>query len=99
MFSRSAKRYVGLGIIFCLAALLFFLLYYFKAIKTLDIFPVSTYISYFVGIAFLYNGAFEREFNRIRSAKFNFICGLLFLVAAIVLLGIGLSNGKIVLFK
>lgn len=99
MLSRSAKRYVGLAVIFCVGALAFFLLYYFKVINTLDLFNVCTYISYFVGIAFLYNGAFEREFDRIRSAKLNFLFGILFLIAAIVLLSIGLANGKIVLFK
>lgn len=99
MFSRSAKRYVGLATIFCVGAIIFFLLYYFKAVSTLDMFNVGTYIAYFVGIAFLYNGAFEREFERIRSAKTNFICGILFLIAAIVLLSVGLATGKIVLFK
>ena len=99
MLSRSAKRYVGLAIIFCVGALAFFLLYYFKAIKTLDMFNVGTYIAYFVGIAFLYNGAFEREFDKIRSAKINFVAGILFLIAAIVLLSVGLATGKIVLFK
>lgn len=94
----NTKRYIGLGIMFCLFTLLFTVLYYVDAIKTLDLMLCVTYVSYFVGIALMYNGAYTRAQGKTKSTILNFAFGGLFIILAIGLLIYGLVTETIVLF-
>lgn len=95
---KSSKKYLIFGIIFSLFAITFGLLHYFKVIKSLDLFLSVTYIAYFVGIALLYNGAYNRNYNRTKSTLLNFVLGGIFILAAIVMLIYGLATGIVIMF-
>lgn len=94
----NSKRYLWLGVMFCLFALLFTILYYLDLIKTLDLFLCVVYVAYFVGLALMYNGAYNRAKERTKSTLLNFIFGAIFMILAIGLLIYGLITETIVLF-
>ena len=93
--SKSMRRYLVYGSIFCLAAVLFVLLYHFKVIKNLSLLLTVVYVAYFVGMAFFFNCAYCKKHLHTTSAWINGICGGVFVVGAIVMLIIGLTNGQI----
>ena len=95
--SKASKKNIFLGTLFCLMVIGFALLYHFKVIKTLDLYNVTTYILYFVGIAFFYNGAYNRENLHDASAGWCFLFGGLSVLGAIFMLVYGLFTGLIVL--
>lgn len=94
----NTKRCLWLGIIFCVFAILFVVLYFFDVIKTLDLFLCVTYVTYFIGIALMYNGAYQRAKGFTKSTLANFIFGGIFMICAISMLIYGLVTGIIVLF-
>ncbi|MGN1201494.1 MAG: hypothetical protein ACI4R8_04500 [Candidatus Caccovivens sp.] len=96
--SRGAKKYMIMGIFLSILAISFALLYYFNLIKRLDLFLAVTYITYFVGLALMYNGAYNRTFIRNKATVINFILGILFILGSIALLIYGLITGVIVIF-
>lgn len=96
--SRGAKKYMILGTFLSLLAITFALLYHFNVIKTFDLYLAVTYVSYFVGLALMYNGAYNRTFVRTKSTVINFVLGGIFILGSIALLIYGLVAGTIVLF-
>lgn len=99
MFSTgNSKRYACLGVIFCLFAILFAILYFTDSIKYLNLTLAVTYVSYFIGLALMYNGAYNREKNHTTSTRLNFIFGFVFILLSISLLIYGLITGLIVIF-
>lgn len=95
---RISKKCLFMGIFFSLLAITFFLLYHFKVIKTLDLMLTVTYILYFIGLALIYNGAYNREFDRTKSTAISFGIGCLAILCALVLLIYGLITGQIMLW-
>lgn len=93
--SKITKRYIVYGLVFCLTAVLFFLLYHFNVIKNLNLMLTVVYVSYFVGIGLLFNCAYCKKHLYNTSAWINGLFGGAFIIAAIVLLVIGLTNGQI----
>lgn len=87
-----------MGIIFSLFAILFATLFYLDLISTMDLMLSVTYVSYFTGLALLYNGAYNRSQAHKKSTVLNFSIGLVFILIAIALLTYGLISGKIILF-
>ena len=98
MFKSNTKRYICFGIIFSIFAITFALLYFFKVITTLDLYLAVVYVSYFAGIALLYNGGYSREKDRLGSSVSNFLLAFVFIGASITMLIVGLINGTIVLW-
>lgn len=96
--SRTSKRYLILAIIFSITTIVFGLLYHFKVISRMDLNLSVIYISYFVGIALLYNGAYHREHSQTKATTFNFLFGILFILVSIGLLIYGFVTGTIILF-
>ena len=96
--SKSSKRYIFLAIIFSLVTITFTLLYHFKVVARMDLYLAVTYVTYFVGIALLYNGAYVREHGHTTSTGINFGFGILFIIASTVMLVYGLVTGIILLF-
>lgn len=96
--SKSTKKYIIYCVIFCIIAITFSLLYAFDLIANLDLVLTGVYVSYFAGIALLYNGGYTREQNHIRSSLSNFILGFLFIGVSIGLLIYGIINGNILFF-
>ena len=93
--SKSMKRYLLYGLMFCLAAVIFVLLYHFNIIKNLSLTLTAVYVSYFVSIALFFNCAYCKKHLHTTSAWINGLFGGLLLIASIVVLIIGLQNGQI----
>ncbi len=93
--SKATKWYLFIGLSFCLVAVLFVLLYHFNVINNLTLMLTSVYVSYFVGIGLMFNGAYCKKNVHDKSAWLNGLLGGAFVIAAIVLLVIGLTNGQI----
>ncbi len=96
--SRSAKKYMFTGIFLSLMAITFALLYHFNVIKRLDLYLAVTYVTYFVGLALMYNGAYNRTHIHTKATVINFILGGIFILGSIGLLIYGLITGVIVMF-
>lgn len=97
--SSTLKRYLFLGIFFSVFALAFVLLHHFNIIRDMDLLLAVTYVSYFVGIALIYNGAYLREHSKTKSTGLCFIIGSLFVVLSTTLLIYGIATGRILLFN
>lgn len=93
----ETKRFVLLGILFSIFAITFALLYHFKVINYMSLFLAVTYVSYFVGIALFYNGAYTRNKDKTTPTKLNFVFGFVFIGISIVLLIYGLVTKEIIL--
>ncbi len=94
----ETKRFIILAILFSIIAISFSLLYHFKIVTYLSLYLAVTYTSYFVGLALLYNGAYNREKEKNVAKKLNLIFGVLFVLLSIALLVYGIIVGDIVLF-
>lgn len=95
---RETRRFVILAIIFSIFAITFALLYHFKVVNYMTLYLAVTYVSYFVGIALFYNGAYTRNKDKTTSTKLNFIFGFVFIAISIALLVYGLVTKEIILF-
>lgn len=93
--SKSTKRYLIIGLLFCVGAVAFALIYYFKLIKNFNLTLAAVYIGYFVGIGLLFNGSYCKKRLHNTSAIFSSLFGVGFVCFAIVFLIIGLTNGQI----
>ena len=96
--SKTCKRYVFLAILFSLTTVAFCLLYHFKVISRMDLNLAVIYISYLVGIALLYNGAYHFEKTQTKTSWLNYFFGVLFVIVSVFLLIYGLVTGTIILF-
>lgn len=95
---RETRRFLVLAIMFSIFAITFALLYHFKVVNYMTLFLAVTYVSYFVGIALFYNGAYTRNKDKTTSTRLNFLFGFLFIAVSIVLLVYGVVTKEIVLF-
>ena len=93
--SKATKRFLVTGMIFCIGALIFALLYYFKVIKNLNITLTTVYVGYFAGIGLLFNSSYCKKNLHNASAVINALFGIAFICCAIAFLIIGLTNGQI----
>ncbi len=93
--AQTSKKFLVLGLLFSAFAILFSILYYLNVISTLDLFLSVTYVAYFVGLALLYNGAYNKEKKHKKATAVNYLIGLLFVVVAIGMLIYGFSTGLI----
>jgi len=93
--TKKAKNYLATGIVFAVLAILFTLLYYFNAIKSLDLYVAVTYVVYFVGMALFYNGAFCNQQNYKKAKIFNYLLATVFILIAITMLIYGFASGRI----
>jgi len=98
MFKTKTKRYLWLGTIFSIFAVVFAVLYFFNIITTLDLYLAVVYVAYFAGIALFYNGGYTREREKLGASVSNFLLGFIFIGAAVVMLVIGFVNGTILLW-
>ena len=95
MTHTKIRRALSFGTLFAIGALTFGLLYYFKAVKYLDIYLAVTYIVYFVGIAFLCNASYCKQKERLTTARICTLLAVLLVAASIVMLICGFVYGKI----
>lgn len=97
MPTSNTKKYIWLGITFSVLAILFAILYYVNIISTMDLFLAVTYVAYFVGLALLYNGAYNRAKNHKNATLINFILGVLFILLSTGMLIYGFATGTVLL--
>lgn len=93
--SKATKRYLVYGILFCLGAILFAVLYYCHVIKHLNLILASVYVAYLAGLGLIFNCAYNKKHLHTTSAWISGIFGTLLLIGSIVLLIIGFTNGQI----
>ncbi len=99
--SKSARRYLLIGLFFSCAAVVLALLYYFKVIRYLDLYLSVIYIMYLLGLALVFNGVYNRDKNHpsVISKRANYIVGGLCILGSIGMLIYGLVSGQVELFK
>lgn len=93
--SRKSKKAIIYGSISCLLAIGFALLYYFNIIKTLDSFLSLTYVAYFISLALIFVGSYQKECQNNKTALVANIFGFVFMLASTVMLIYGFSTGLI----
>lgn len=95
---KSEKFSLTLSIFFCIATLVFVLLYYFNVFSQLTTFLTSIYVLYFIGLAVLYNGTFNKTRGNIVASKICYTISSLFILGSTALLIYGFISGQISLF-
>ncbi len=96
--TRESKKSLIYAIIFSVAAIVFGLLYYFQIIKGLNLIMAVCYVSYFVGIALIFNGSYCKSTNRNKSKTINYLIGTIIILCAGALLIYGFASGSISMF-
>lgn len=99
MTQTKIRRALSYGTLFAAGAIIFGLLYYFKAVKYLDLYYTVTYILYFVGVALLYNASYCKQKNHKTASRISSLVALLMIVASIVMLIYGFASGRIALIN
>lgn len=94
--TRNMRGYIWTGVFFGLMTILFALLYYFNVIKNMSLVLAVVYVTYFVGLALFYNGAYCRKQAKTISSTLCMVSGGAFVVASTVLLIYGFCAGLIV---
>ncbi len=97
--SKTAKKYMILVFLFCVFAVVFALLYQLNIIETMSLYLSATYVTYFVGLAILYNGAYCKEKGSNSAKKLSYIFGTLIILLSIGLLIYGFATDQISMFN
>lgn len=93
-----AKKNVIFTMIFSVFAIVFALLYHFKVISKMDLALAFIYVTYFVGLALIYNGCYFAKKANKPVAITSFVIGFLAILGAACYLLYGLITETIVLF-
>ncbi len=96
--SKKSKRFIALSILCALGAIVFTVLYFTNAVANFSLSLAVIYVSYFCGIALLYNGGFSKEQNKINSARVNLILGILFVLLSVIMLIYGFTTEQIAFY-
>lgn len=96
--TKASKKSMCFGIFFALVAITFGLVYYFGLIKDLDLLLAVSYVLYFVGLAFVFNGTYCKETGRQKAKHLNYIFGTLLILGSAAVLIYGFCLGTINLF-
>lgn len=95
---KSEKFALTLGIFFCLATIVFVLLYQFNVFTQLTPFLTCMYVLYFIGLALLYNGTFNKSRGNVVASKICYTISTLFILGSTGMLIYGFISGQISLF-
>lgn len=96
--SRKAKNKMFMVIMFSAFAILFAILHVVGIIKKLDSYLAMTYMTYFLGLAFMYLGSYQKLKEKYSSMRWCFAASIVLILASIVFLIYGLATGEITLF-
>ena len=94
----TTKRFIILSAVFCVLAIVFFVLFELNVIGNLTLYLALVYISYFAGLALYYNSVNLRYASKITSANITLIISLIIIVASIALMIYGFVTGDIELW-
>ena len=92
---KESTRMMIYSCVFCVLALLFFLLFQLDVISNLDFYSVMVYITYFAGLALYYNSKILKENNKSTSSKVCFWFAMALILVSIVALIYGFATGNI----
>ena len=91
----ASKKFVILSVMFCVLAILFFVLFEFSVISNMTLYLALVYVAYFAGLALFYNSANLRQTNKRTSANITLVFSLIIILASIVLMIYGLVSGEL----
>lgn len=91
----ASKKFVILSVMFCLLAILFFVLFELSVIKNMTLYLALVYVAYFAGLALLYNSMNLRQSNKRKSANVTLVFSLIIILTSIVLMIYGLASGEL----
>ena len=94
--TKAMKSSILFGMVFCLLAITFALLYHFKIVNHLNLVLTSVYVCYFVGLGLIYSSIYNKRQLRIVSSWISGIFATFFIAGSTALLIYGLINGQIV---
>ena len=94
----TTKRFIILSAVFCVLAIVFFVLFELNVIGNLTLYLALVYISYFAGLALYYNSVNLRHAAKTTSANITLIISLIIIVASIALMIYGFVTGDIELW-
>lgn len=92
---KDTTRFIILSSIFCILAIVFFVLYQTEVITNLDFYSAMVYITYFAGLALYYNAQILKQNNKEKSGKICQICAIVLILIALVALIYGFATGNI----
>ena len=90
---KQQKKSLAFGIVFSVLAIIFAVIYYFNILKFMDSYLALTYVVYFVGLALMFAGSYVQ--HKVSAKTILWILSVVLIVAAIVMLVIGLVKGYI----
>lgn len=96
--TKKAKRQVYMVIFFSLIAIAVAVMHVVGLIKNLDSYLSMTYMSYFLGLATMYLGAYHKEREKFSSMRWCYGLSIVLILVAIISLIYGLCTGEISLF-
>lgn len=91
----ASKKFVILSVLFCLLAILFFVLFELSVIKNMTLYLALVYVAYFAGLALFYNSINLRQTNKRKSANVTLVFSLIIILASIVLMICGFVSGEL----
>lgn len=94
----TTKRFILLSVVFCVLAIVFFVLFELNFISNLTLYLALVYIAFFIGLALYYNSVNLRYTSKKTSSNITLIISLVIILASIALLIYGLATGNIELW-
>ncbi len=94
----TTKRFILLSVVFCVLAIVFFVLFELNFISNLTLYLALVYIAFFIGLALYYNSVNLRYASKKTSSNITLIISLVIILASIALLIYGLATGNIELW-
>ena len=92
---RSQKKNILFATLFSALAIVFSLLYHFHVVKFLDNFLTLTYILYFIGLALMFTGGYQKNVGNRGYAKLLYTLSIIIILAAMAFIILGLAKGWI----
>lgn len=96
---KKAKNSITMAVIFSAFAIIFAILYVVGAVKNLDSYLALTYMTYFLGLALMYVGNYQKLKQHFKSTKICLVASIALIIFAVVSLIYGLCIGEISLFN
>ncbi len=96
--NKKTKNQMIMVIFFSVIAIVFAVLHVVGVVKNLDSYLAMTYMSYFLGLAMMYLGAYQKQKERFTSMRWCYIASIVLILIAIASLIYGLCTGDITLF-
>lgn len=94
----TTKRFILMSIVFCLLAIVFFVLFKLNFISNLTLYLTLVYIAFFIGLAMYYNAVNLRYASKKTSSTIMLVLSIVITIGSIALLIYGMVTGNIELW-